>query len=94
MIYEDKELDRVYVIPVYPQGNIAYSERITSPLLREHFSNSTTISNIASDFFLEPVIYKSMYADELWDITKACLISPSHQEWVAYMDSRYFNNGI
>jgi len=94
MIYEDKELDRVYVIPVYPRGNLAYSERITSRRLKESFSNLKTISDIASNFFVEPVIYKSIFADELWDITKACSITPDHKEWLTYMDSRYFQNGI
>lgn len=94
MIFEDEELDKVYVIPVYPRDNIAYSERITSQPLGNKFSNLKTISAIASNFFLEPVAYKSMFADELWSITKTYATSPEHKEWIEYMDARYFQNGI
>ena len=94
MIYEDKELDQVYVIPVYPRANVAYSERITSPWLNEHFSNLETVSEIASHFFKEPVIYKSIFADELWTIIRTIPISPDHKEWIEYMENRYFHNGI
>ena len=94
MIYEDKELDRVYVIPVYPRDNLAYSERITSPWLRENFSNLATVSEIASQFFVEPIVFKSMLADELWGKTRECLRSTDYKSWVQYMNSRYFENGV
>jgi len=94
MVFEDKELDRVYVIPVYPRANLAYSERITSPKLEQRFKNLKTISEIASNFFLEPVIYRSLFADELWEITKSSSKNKSQKEWLAYMDSRYFQYGV
>jgi hypothetical protein len=94
MVYEDKELDQVYVIPVYPRDNLAYSERITSPWLRDNFSSDKTVSEIASHFFIKPVVFKATYADALWGTIKDYGVSPKYSEWVEYMDNRYFRNGV
>ena len=94
MIYADKELDQVYVILVYPQGNLAYSERITSPWLRDKFSSDKTVSKIASHFFIKPVVFKSVYVDEMWGTIMDYGVSTKYNEWVEYMDERYFKNGV
>lgn len=93
MIFEDNELDQVYIIPVYPKGNLAYSEQITSPWLKEHFSDLHTISEIANKFFIKPVEYRSLFAEELWDITRAALDCTRYSEWIEYMNTRYLYNG-
>ena len=94
MIYEDEELDQVYVIPVYPRNNLAYSRRITSPCLRTKYGTATTLSDVASHFFSKPVIFNSSYAHELWSKIKYYGVSPKYNEWAEYMDERYFRNGV
>jgi len=98
MICEDREgdhgLDQAYVIPVYPRDNLAYSMGITSPVLRDMYGSGGTVSEIASRFFSQPVIFKSIHADELWGVVKAHTRSPRYSEWVKYMDERYFKNGV
>jgi len=89
-IYEDKELDKVYVILVYPRGNVAYSERITSQWLRDHFLHYKTISEITKEFFIPPVEYIPMFAEDLWNITKYNISNARYADWVNYMSSRYF----
>lgn len=94
MIYEDEELHQVYVLPVYPRDNLAYSRRITSPWLEAKYGTDTTVSDVASHLFSKPVIFKSSYADELWGTIKHYGVSPKYSEWVEYMDKRYFRNGV
>ena len=94
MIYEDDELDQVYVIPVYPRNNLAFSRRITSPWLKEKYGSDKTVSEIAAHFFTQPVIFRSIYADELWRTVKQHARSPACNDWLEYMDARYFRNGV
>ena len=84
----------MYVIPVYPRENLAYSMGITSPWLRNKYGSGETVSQIASQFFNKPVIFKSIHADELWGAVKEHAKSPKYSEWVEYMDTRYFKNGV
>ena len=94
MIYEDKELDQVYVVPVYPRNNLAYSTHITSPWLKAKYGKNAALSDIASHMFNEPITLKPVYAHELWDVAKNCAVSAKYTEWVEYMDARYFMNGV
>ncbi len=94
MIFEDRELDQVYVIPVYPRHNLAFGRRITSPWLKDKYGSNETVSEIAAHLFAEPVIFRSIYADELWSTVKQHAKSPEYKNWIEYMDARYFRKGV
>lgn len=94
MIYEDRELDKVYGVPVYPRGNVAFSTGVTSPWLKNKYGSDKTVAEIASHFFSQRVTFKAIYAGQLWGTVKQHAKSPGHNDWVEYMDARYFRNGV